>query len=71
MPYFASALMDAKIGAEGRRDLFEWLSRQLAGLKDFTDAIHLLKPVATAMTVSSLFISNVANFRCSCPVIVN
>lgn len=57
MPYFAAALMDAKIGAEGRRDLFEWLSRQLAGLKDFTDAIHLLKPVATAMTVSFLFIS--------------
>ncbi|KAK1368575.1 Microtubule organization protein [Heracleum sosnowskyi] len=53
VPYFAAALMDAKIGAEGRRDLFEWLSRQLAGLKDFTDAIHLLKPVATAMTDKS------------------
>lgn len=64
MPYFAAALMDAKIGAEGRRDIFEWLSRQLAGLKDFTDAIHLLKPVATAMTVSFLILRNVLIFRC-------
>lgn len=52
MPHVAAALMDAKIGTEGCRDLFEWLSRQLAGFNDFTGAIQLLKPVATAMTVS-------------------
>ncbi|KAI7991813.1 Protein MOR1 [Camellia lanceoleosa] len=27
-----TALMDAKLGTEGRKDLFDWLSRQLSGL---------------------------------------
>lgn len=43
--------MDAKLGAEGRKDLFDWLSRQLTALADFGDAMHLLRPVALAMTV--------------------
>ncbi|PIN16310.1 Microtubule-associated protein [Handroanthus impetiginosus] len=50
VPYVTAALTDAKLGAEGRKDLFEWLSRQLAGLTDFPDAIQLLKPTASAMT---------------------
>ncbi|CAA3011554.1 MOR1 isoform X1 [Olea europaea subsp. europaea] len=53
VPYIAAALTDAKLGAEGRRDLFDWLSRQLAGLAGFSDAIHLLKPSAFAMTDKS------------------
>ncbi|KAL2473261.1 Protein MOR1 [Forsythia ovata] len=53
VPYFTAALTDAKLGAEGRRDLFDWLSRQLAGLADFSEAIHLLKPSAFAMTDKS------------------
>ena len=40
------------MGAEGRKDIFDWLTKQLAGLSDFVDAIHLLKPASTAMTVS-------------------
>lgn len=47
--------MDAKLGAEGRKDLFDWLSRQLSGLSDFPDAVHLLKPVGSAMTVIIIF----------------
>lgn len=43
--------MDAKLGAEGRKDLFDWLSRQLSGLSNFSDAVYLLKPAASAMTV--------------------
>ena len=43
--------MDAKLGAEGRKDLFDWLSKQLSVLTDFSDAIQLLKPTAAAMTV--------------------
>ena len=51
MPYITTALMDAKLGTEGRKDLFDWLSRQLSGLSNFPDAVNLLKPTASAMTV--------------------
>lgn len=43
--------MDTKLGAEGRKDLFDWLSKQLSGLSDFCDAVHLLKAAGSAMTV--------------------
>ncbi|CAL5412423.1 unnamed protein product [Camellia sinensis] len=33
VPYITTALMDAKLGTKGRKDLFDWLSRQLSGLK--------------------------------------
>ncbi|KAK8641657.1 hypothetical protein V6N13_011041 [Hibiscus sabdariffa] len=49
VPYITSALTDTKIGAEGRKDLFDWSARQLSGLGEFPDAVHLLKPAATAM----------------------
>ncbi|CAL5380510.1 unnamed protein product [Camellia sinensis] len=32
VPYITTTLMDAKLGTEGRKDLFDWLSRQLSGL---------------------------------------
>ena len=41
MPYITTALMDAKLGTEGRKDLFDWLSRQLSGLSNFPDAVNL------------------------------
>ncbi|KAF3549804.1 hypothetical protein DY000_02001870 [Brassica cretica] len=53
IPYIIIALTDGKMGAEGRKDLFDWLTKQLAGLSDFVDAIHLLKPASTAMTDKS------------------
>ncbi|KAL1560195.1 Protein MICROTUBULE ORGANIZATION 1, variant 2 [Salvia divinorum] len=53
LPYITAVLTDAKVGAEGRKDLFDWLSRQLAGLAEFPDAIQLLKPTASAMTDKS------------------
>ena len=52
IPYIIIALTDGKMGAEGRKDIFDWLTKQLAGLSDFVDAIHLLKPASTAMTVT-------------------
>ncbi|GMP54540.1 hypothetical protein CsSME_00019684 [Camellia sinensis var. sinensis] len=39
--YITTALMDAKLGTEGRKDLFDWLSRQLSGLSNFPDAVNL------------------------------
>nr|GEW51009.1 protein MOR1 [Tanacetum cinerariifolium] len=53
VPHIAAFLTDAKLGAEGRKDLFDWLSKQLAGLADFPDAIQLLRPVSVAMTDKS------------------
>ncbi|KAL8032653.1 hypothetical protein ABFX02_13G110200 [Erythranthe guttata] len=53
VPYVTAALTDAKLGAEGRKDLFDWLSKQLVGLIDFPDAVQLLKPSASAMTDKS------------------
>ncbi|KAI7991161.1 TOM1-like protein 9 [Camellia lanceoleosa] len=38
VPYITTALMDTKLGTEGRKDLFDWLSRQLSGLSNFPDA---------------------------------
>nr|XP_043618716.1 protein MOR1 isoform X2 [Erigeron canadensis] len=53
VPYITASLTDAKIGAEGRKDLFDWLSKQLSGMVEFPDAIQLLRPVAVAMTDKS------------------
>ncbi|XP_076948805.1 protein MOR1-like [Bidens hawaiensis] len=53
IPYITASLADAKLGAEGRKDLFDWLSKQLTGLAEFPDAIQLLRPVAVAMTDKS------------------
>ncbi|KAJ6724153.1 CYTOSKELETON-ASSOCIATED PROTEIN 5 [Salix viminalis] len=49
IPYIIAALFESKLGADGRKDLFDWLSKQLSGLSDFPDAIHLLKPAGSAM----------------------
>ncbi|KAJ8426686.1 hypothetical protein Cgig2_018777 [Carnegiea gigantea] len=53
IPYFITALSEPKLGAEGRKDLLEWLSKQLLSLSDFPDAVHLLKPTSVAMADKS------------------
>ncbi|XP_061370607.1 protein MOR1 [Gastrolobium bilobum] len=53
VPYVTIALMDSKLGAEGRKDLFDWLSRQLSGLSGFAEAAQLLKPASSAMADKS------------------
>ncbi|XP_062117543.1 protein MOR1-like [Humulus lupulus] len=53
VPYIAAAWTDAKLGAEGRKDLFEWFSKQLSGLTEFPDAVQLLKPASSALTDKS------------------
>ncbi|XP_038695975.1 protein MOR1-like [Tripterygium wilfordii] len=49
IPYISAVLMDSKLGAEGRKDLFDWLSRQLSGLSELSDAVHLLRSSSSAM----------------------
>ncbi|KAI5348677.1 hypothetical protein L3X38_001564 [Prunus dulcis] len=53
VPYITAAISETKLGAEGRKDLFEWLTRQLSGLSDSSDAVHLLKPASSALTDKS------------------
>ncbi|CAJ2651970.1 unnamed protein product [Trifolium pratense] len=53
VPYVAIALVDSKLGEEGRNDLFDWLSRQLSGLGSFAEAAQLLKPASSAMVDKS------------------
>ncbi|KMZ71606.1 Protein MOR1, partial [Zostera marina] len=53
VPYITTALVDSKIGAEGRKDLFDWLSKHLSKVNDSSEALHLLKPTAAALTDKS------------------
>ncbi|GAB2298703.1 Protein MICROTUBULE ORGANIZATION 1, variant 2 [Dionaea muscipula] len=53
VPYITAALTDNKVGAEGRKDLFEWITKQLIRLNDFPDAVHLLKLTASAVADKS------------------
>ncbi|KAJ4976564.1 hypothetical protein NE237_001670 [Protea cynaroides] len=53
VPYITAAFAEAKLGAEGRKDLFDWLTKQLSGLSDPSDAIHLLKPTTSALADKS------------------
>ncbi|CAL0299705.1 unnamed protein product [Lupinus luteus] len=53
VPYVTIALTDSKLGAEGRKDLFDWLSKQLSGLSNFAEAAQLLKPAASSLTDKS------------------
>ncbi|XP_062103962.1 protein MOR1-like [Humulus lupulus] len=53
VPYIAAAWTDAKLGAEGHKDLFEWLSKQLSLLIEFPDAVQLLKPASSSLTDKS------------------
>lgn len=60
VPYITTALVDTKLGAEGRKDLFDWLSRQLTTLDGFSEAVQLLKPASVAMMGKSLEVRKAA-----------
>ncbi|XP_020521683.1 protein MOR1 isoform X2 [Amborella trichopoda] len=49
VPYISTALADTKLGAEGRKDLLDWLSKQLTRLSDSSEVWHLLKSASSAM----------------------
>ncbi|KAL5730206.1 Protein MICROTUBULE ORGANIZATION 1 [Ranunculus cassubicifolius] len=53
VPYITAALSDTKIGAEGRKDLFDWLTKQISVTSESSDALHLLKPSTSALTDKS------------------
>lgn len=49
VPYIASSLGDVKLGTDGRKDLFDWVTRQLTKLNDQPDVVQLLKPTSFAL----------------------
>ncbi|KAG9440986.1 hypothetical protein H6P81_016840 [Aristolochia fimbriata] len=53
VPYITAAFADNKLGAEGRKDLFDWLSKHLSHISDSSEALHLLKPAASALADKS------------------
>ncbi|XP_042390738.1 protein MOR1-like isoform X1 [Zingiber officinale] len=60
IPYITVTLADAKLGAEGRKDLFDWLTRHLSEANDLPDASQLFKPIATAMMDKSVDVRKAA-----------
>ncbi|KAK8936155.1 Protein MOR1 [Platanthera zijinensis] len=60
IPYIITALSDPKLSADGRKDLFDWLSRHLSSTSDSPDALHLLKAAASAMNDKSVDVRKAA-----------
>uniref|UniRef100_A0ACD5VVT5 Uncharacterized protein n=1 Tax=Avena sativa TaxID=4498 RepID=A0ACD5VVT5_AVESA len=49
VPYIVVALGDPKCGSEGRKDLFDWLSKHVSKLSDPAESLPLLKPSASSL----------------------
>ncbi|KQK10308.1 protein MOR1 isoform X2 [Brachypodium distachyon] len=49
VPYITVALGDQKTGSEGRKDLFDWLSKHVSKMSDPAEALPLLKPSASSL----------------------
>ena len=51
VPYIIVTLGDQKTGSEGRKDLFDWLSKHVSKMGDPSEALPLLKPSASSLMV--------------------
>lgn len=51
VPYITVTLGDQKTGSEGRKDLFDWLSKHASNMSDPSEALPLLKPSASSLMV--------------------
>ena len=51
LPYLAAALLDAKVGGDGRKELLEWTSKQMETAPPTLELHLLLKPVAASFQV--------------------
>lgn len=49
IPYVVPALVDAKICADGRKELIEWLTRQMGKSTDQAELVQLIKPMALSL----------------------
>lgn len=60
VPYIVSSLGDVKLGTDGRKDLFDWVTRQLTKLNDQPDVVQLLKPTSSALQDKSVEVRKAA-----------
>lgn len=51
VPYVVVTLGDQKMGSEGRKDLFDWLSKHVSKISDAAEALPLLKSSASSLMV--------------------
>ncbi|GJM92767.1 hypothetical protein PR202_ga09263 [Eleusine coracana subsp. coracana] len=49
VPYIIVTLGDQKTGSEGRKDLFDWLSKHVPKMSDPAEALPLMKPSASSL----------------------
>ncbi|TVU36608.1 hypothetical protein EJB05_18547 [Eragrostis curvula] len=49
VPYIIVTLGDQKMGSEGRKDLFDWLSKHVPKMSDPAEALPLMKPSASSL----------------------
>lgn len=54
MPYVIPALVDSKICADGRKELIEWLTKQITKVSDQAEIVSLIKPMALSLQVTYL-----------------
>ncbi|ONK78042.1 uncharacterized protein A4U43_C02F13600 [Asparagus officinalis] len=52
VPYITVALADPKLAGEGKKDLFDWLSRHLSKNSELPEALQLMRPTAAALSVT-------------------
>ena len=52
MPYIIPALVDSKICADGRKELIEWLTKQMTKVSDPAELVPLIKPMALSLQVT-------------------
>ena len=49
VPYIASSLRGVKLGENGHRDMFDWVTIQLTKFNDQRDVVQFLKPTSLAL----------------------
>ncbi|AQK62703.1 Protein MOR1 [Zea mays] len=62
VPYIIVSLGDQKTGSEGRKDLFDWLSRHVSKMGDSSEALPLFKPSASSLMVKSSEVRKAAEY---------
>lgn len=60
IPHVLPALVDVKISADGRKELFEWLTKQMVKVNDQAELVQLIRPIASALQDKSVEVRKAA-----------
>ncbi|KAJ7532598.1 hypothetical protein O6H91_13G011700 [Diphasiastrum complanatum] len=60
LPPIACALVDPKLSADGRKDLFDWTTKQISKASDMSDLLQLVKPIAVGLQDKSMEVRKAA-----------